>query len=188
MHGDRDEDVGIRPLRGASEAPGRHSHDGHGLPVDGEDGVQDPRVGPQLGLPIVIAQDGHEVPPDGPVVLGGQESSQGRLESQHREVGSGDEHAFPADGLSGVRQVCTEEPVSGDAGKAAHPLFLKVPEHGVAEDEIAVPGLVAGLGTGLRPRRPQVHQAFRLPHWQAPEEELFEEGEDGGVRPDPQRQ
>ncbi len=75
----------------------------------------------------------------------------------------------------------------GDIGEDRVRL-LQVPEQGIAENLLAVSRLIARLRSWLGPGGRQVDQRPRLGHGQGPEQHLVEQGEDGGVRPDPQGQ
>ena len=65
---------------------------------------------------------------------------------------------------------------------------LEVPEHRVAEDFVAVPGLATPLRAGLWARSREVDELVRLRHREGAQQDLVEQREDGGVGADAERE
>ena len=109
-----------------------------------------------MRLPISVTQDRHEVGPEAPVVVGSEEPAQRGPEAQGREVGPGRVHPIPRHRLVPIREADPEDTVGGETRE--HGLLpLEVPEHGIAEDRIAVSRLAARLRPRLRTGGLEVH-------------------------------
>ena len=125
--------------------------------------------------------------PDISIVVRAEQTPERGLNPQHREIGPGHEHPAAVHRLSAIGKVDPEADVRGDAGE--HRLLpLQIPEHRVAEHVLAVARLPAGLRPRLRPRGGQVHQLAWTRHRQRPQQRLVEQGENGRICPDSQRQ
>ncbi len=186
-HGERHEHVRLGAHGRATEALGSHADHGHRVPVHDHRAVEHVRVGPEVVLPVLVGEHDHRMLPDVLVVGDAEQTPQRRLHAQDREVGPRDEHPRRVQRVALEGQVGAEQPVRRDAGERQVRL-LQVAEHRVAEDLVAVARLVARLGAGLRPRRPQVDEPIGILHRQLLEQDLVEQREDGGVRPDPERE
>ena len=105
----------------------------------------------ELVLPVPVAEHGHVVFADVPVVVLRKEPPQRRLQAQDVEIGAGDHRAQGARRLALRRQIGPERKMGRYAAQRRLGLF-QITEHGVAEDGIAVARLTTGLRSGLRPR------------------------------------
>jgi hypothetical protein len=129
-----------RPL----ESLGRHTDDCKRLAVD-DDGLTDGVcVLAELVLPERVGDDGDEVRADDAVVIGREQAARGGLKSEDREIRAGNERP-----LTGHRLVANAErdagaPMSRDP-RERRLRFLEIAEHRVTPDDVAVPGLVAGV-------------------------------------------
>ena len=188
MHRERDEDHGGHVEGRAAETGRGHADDGQRLAVDQQHVSEHVARPAQSGLPELMAQDGDRMPPDRRVDFRTEQAPQRRHEVQRREVRAGDLHAL--DDVGGA-------PLVGDAGAEAavrHDvredglLPLQITEHQVAEHFVAAALARATGRAGLRPRRLEIHQAFRLGDRHRTQQELAVEGEDRGVRPDAEGQ
>jgi hypothetical protein len=86
-----------------------------------------------------------------------------------------------------VREVRVEHAVRGDSREYRLRL-LEIAVHRVTEHRVAVPRLVARLRAGLRPGRLEIHEPVGTRDGQGPQQHLVEEGEDGCIRADAERQ
>ena len=184
---DRHKHLGLGAKRGAVEPSRRDADDREALPVDDQRVVQDARVEAEALLPVVVAEHGDARLADDAVVALAEHAAEGRLNAQQREVTPRDEHARTRQRLPLVGQIRAEDPVGGNPGE--HRLhLLEIAEHRVAEDLVALARLVARVASGLGPRRREVHQLVGRLDRQRPQQHLVEQREDGGRRPDPERQ
>jgi hypothetical protein len=187
-HRDRHEDLGVAADRGPGKSAGCHPDDRVGMAVDDDRLAHDAPVGAELGGPVLVAQDRNEAGPGRLVIRRGEQASGGRCQAQHGKVGPGHQESRPIDrSLALGRQVRAEVAVSRDAGEDRLGLF-QVAKHRVAPHLGAVARLAAGLGTGIGPRRGQVHQLGGVRRRQGAKEELVEERKDRGVGSDAESQ
>src|SRR4029078_12016732 len=135
------------------------------LACEDESLSQDARVGAELGGPVAVAQDDDRRLADQAIVAGVEEPSERRLHLQNLEIAARHEESLGGQRLPLHRQVRAEQAVRGDAGEDGLRL-PQVPEHRVAEDDVAVAGLVAALRAPLTPGRRQVAQT--LVWWHTP--------------------
>jgi hypothetical protein len=84
-------------------------------------------------------------------------------------------------------QVRPEEDVGGDVREHGVRL-LQIAEHQVAEDMLAVAGLVARVGSRFGTRGREIHELLRGRHRERPQQHLVEQREDRGVCADAQRE
>ena len=150
------------------------------LAVDDDCVVENIRVGAEARLPPPITEHADSRLPDRAIVVWSEEAADHRLDPEDGEVAARDEDAIAAERLSSIRQVGAEEPVCRDAGKRGlH--ALEVAEHRIAQHDVTVARLVAGLAAWLRAGRRQVHQPIGFLHRQRPQDELVELRKDGRV-------
>ena len=81
--------------------------------------------------------------------------------AEHREIAAGHEHAVAAQRLAVDTPGWRRSRVRRDAVKTVC-AFCKSRNIGIAEDVVAVARLAAGLRSGLRPGRAQVHELARI--------------------------
>ena len=106
----------------------------------------------ETGRPVGVAEHDDRRFPRLLIVPGRSSRPIAGCHAEDGEVAAGDEYALAVQRLVVERQVRAEQDVRGDVGEHLM-VLLQVAEHRVAEDVVAVPGLVAGLRAGLRPRR-----------------------------------
>ncbi len=153
-----------RAERRARESLGRDADDRHRLTVDGHRLIHHAGVAAEAGRPVGVAQHHHPAVVGDLVIVWPDESSEGRLEAQRRKVTPRDEDAVAVDrGLSLDGEVGAHQDMARDPCENC--LFpLEIPEHRVAENLIAVAGLIAGVASGFRRRRAEVDEAIRFRH------------------------
>ena len=185
--GDGDKHLRRRAERRAREVARRHADDRQRLAVDDERVVQNVRIGAEPRQPPRVAEHGDGRFADRTVVAWTEQPAERGLHAEHRKVASRDEHALAAQCLPAVGEVGAEQAVRRDSRKGRLHAF-KVPEHRIAEDDIAVAGLVARLRTGLGAWRGEVDQPGGLLNRQRSKDELVEQRKDRRIRSDSQRQ
>src|SRR5439155_697454 len=149
--------------------------------------AQDSRITPELGLPIAVAEH-RDVVGAGPLVVGRpEEASESGTQAEGREVGPRDVHPLPRRRLVAIRQTDAEGQMRGES--AEYRLrSLEVPERRVAEHHVAASRLPAQHGTGFRERVREVDEPVRVGHRELTKQDLIEEGKDGGIGPDAERE
>ena len=116
-----------------------------------------------------------------------EQSSQRRLQLQHRKIAARHEQALAARSLRLVSEVCAEANVRRDVRENGLDL-LQVAEHGIDEDHIAVARAAAALEAGLRVGRAQVHEFRRIGNRERLQQHLMEHRKNSSGRANAERE
>ncbi len=87
-HAERHEDLRPAAQGGPVEALRRDTHDLERLAVHDDRLAEHPVIAAEVGLPVIVAQDGHEMRAERPVVARTEQAAEGGLQAQRREVGA----------------------------------------------------------------------------------------------------
>ena len=179
--------MGRRAERRAREVARCHADDRQRLAINDERLVQNVRIGAEPRQPPRVAQHGDGRFADRTVVAWPDQPAERGLHTEHRKVASRDEYAIAAQCLPAVGQVGAEQAVRRDSRKGRLHAF-KVPEHRIAEDDIAVARLIARLRPRLGARRREIDQPGGGLNRERSKDELVEQRKDCRIRADSQGQ
>jgi hypothetical protein len=175
--------------RGYSREPFRRdADDGQGSAVDDQCAVQDAGVSTEARAPEVVAENDHRVRARNTIVLRTQQATKCRRDTERGEVLPGDEHAVGFSAPTLVRDICTEARVRGQLESVVFECF-QIAEQRVTEDRIhATAEIARRAGAGLRTGRRHQHDLVWRRHRQPAQDQSVEQGEDGGVDANAQRE
>ncbi len=169
------------------ESSGCHADNRHAQSVDDDRPADHVSGAAERVLPIVETED-HRTGRVEHVVVGRGEQPAGRgREAQHRKVTARHHLALCLDGAAVMTEIHEHAIVGRNPGEALL-LAFEIPEHRVADDDPTAAGAVAGHAAGLRTWRLQIHEFTRTGDRQGAYQDDVEEGEDRGVRADPERE
>ena len=167
------------------EAARQHADDGERPAVDQQRLADDARVAAVAAPPQAVGQDDHPFPP-GLLLFGHEGAAESGLHAQHREerrrdadaadlLGDGVAARGPGDGI---------EPVApGDHVVERPALSAPVEEVAGRRRDVVLRGPAL-----CRIHVADAHEAFDVLEGRRPEEEVVDDGEDGGIRADPEGQ
>ena len=173
LHGEGNIEVGRGEDVGAAEAGLGDAEDGHRLAVEEDFFVDDGRIRPETALPEGVGEDGDGVGVNGFVVIGSDGTAERgpdaeRFEPSAGDEGGGNDLVAVAGGEAGRAIELGGQALDGGGG-------AEVIKHGVGEAPVGPVFALAGPG------KFELDEALGIGEREGAEEELVEEGENGGV-------
>ena len=187
LEGHGHEDAGVAAHGGAGEVRRRDTHDGEGLAVDLYGLIQNAQVAAELIVEVAVRNVGHRIAAARNIVFGTDQPSGKRLDAEHGEIAAGDQHRHSGDRLA------REGEVAGKRAKANHIGDLGVPlqfaKRVPVEDVILAAGIVIPTASVFQiAGRGEQHQLFGMRNRQGTQDDLVQQGKDGGIDADAQAQ